>query len=1526
MTLPAAMPQPAGFPLSPQQRRLWRLQQSAGAAPFVARCAVEVAGPLDPAVLGEALADLAARHEILRTRFVTASGMKLPLQAVLDRGGFAFSQHRLAGRGEDGAMAELERIWRALGASPPPADDAAPRAELVELSATRWRLLLALPGLCSDGVGLDNLVADLAACLGRRLGGGEPLPEPLQYADLAQWQNELLQSEEARPGREVWQRRSPADVPHLVLPFAPAVRRGGFAPEVLPVAIEPAVVSGIAALSAAWDVPAALIWLGCWQALLSCLGGERDLPLGVGFAGRSDPELEGALGLFSRCLPLRASLDAGEDMAHRVSALAAATAEMAQWQECFAWDDLAPGEPGAAQPYLPVCFEEQPELPVFTAGELALAVVAREACSDRFDLKLVTRGGRPWLAWDSAWCRRADVERLAGQLAALARSLVDAPGAAIADLSMVGAEESAAMARRHQTSVPAVDERSLVERFEEQAAQRPEEPAVVAEDGVLTWRELDQRANQLAHYLRRRGVGPEVRVALLLERTLDAVVAIVGVLKAGGAYVPLDPHQPPARLDGMLAASAARVALTLGRLERDPGLPGVHAVRLDEAAAEIGRESTARPGIATAPENLAYVLFTSGSTGTPKGVAVEQRQLLNYLAGIVPKLDAVPGRRYAMVSTLAADLGNTVLFPALTTGGCLHLIDARRAEDPEALAEYFDRHAIEVLKIVPGHFQALLAAERPARLMPARCLVLGGETCPWELVERVRALRPECRVLNHYGPTETTVGVLVSALAEGPRGAFPGAPIGLPLANTRVHLVDRRLRPVPWGAPGELCIGGLGLARGYLGRPEATAESFVPDPLGGEAGGRLYRTGDLARLAPDGELIFAGRGDQQVKIRGFRIELGEIEAALRQHPAVREAAVIARPGGPGGSRLAAFVVARPESVEVEDLRIWVRDRLPDSMVPAVFVELASLPLTPNGKLDRDQLTAAEGLRPERPYAAPRDAVEQTLAEIWGEVLKAGQIGVHDNFFDLGGDSILSILIVARAKERGLRLTPRQIFEHPTVARLVEVAERSGETVVESEPEMASGEVPLTPTQHAFFAQGWSDPGRCGQGVLFESEAPLQSWWIDMVAAHLVAHHDALRLRFVHGEDGWRQSCAADAGPVAATIDLDALPAAAAAAALREAAARLVASLDLARGPLFRVALFRLGGASADHLLVVAHDLVVDGVSWRILLADFQSAYALLARGLAVALPAKTTSFRAWAGRLEGYGRSAALRQEAEHWARAAADGVSALPVDHPGERVHPGLAGDVVDAALGADETAALLLEVPKAYGTRIEEVLLTALAQAFQRWTGSRSLRLDLLAHGREEEIAPGTDLSRTVGWFATAYPVGLVLPAAGGAGEALKAVKETLRQIPRHGIGYGALRWLSGDASLVPRLAAQPPAAVSFNYRGQIDQVLEPRSTLRLADLLPGAVRPRGHHLIEVLCQVGGGRLQIGCTYFPALHRRETIQHLAGLFVAALQSLIAHCTSAQAASYTPSDFPDSGLSQDDLDAVIAHLRPPLG
>jgi amino acid adenylation domain-containing protein/non-ribosomal peptide synthase protein (TIGR01720 family) len=1508
-----------GFPLSPQQKHLWLLQGTESAHPFYARCAVAIAGPLDADLLAGALRDVVRRHEICRTRFVVPEGMKLPLQIVTEGEGATLSRHDLSALDETAAQTELARLWDAMTLLEKPLAAPPLAAALAAFSPLSHRLFLGLPALCADAVGLDNLLADLVRSYAARAGQGEPPVEPLQYADLAEWQNETLKSPGAQPGRELWRQRFPSSAPPLVLPFAAGRGAGGpFSPQVLPVPLAPQTVAALESLAGTWGVPASLVWLGCWQALLACLCGERDLLLGVVLAGRSYADLEEVPGLFARCLPLRSTLDPGLDMAQWAAGLRQSIQEMEKWQECFDWEDVAPG---GAPSYLPMGFEEQPRLPAFRAGEVAFPVVAREAHADRFDLKLVVGPGRAAFHYDGSLFRGTDVQRLGDQLGALVESLLREPGARILDLSMVGAGEAADLARSQEMDgAPPREPGSLIGRFEEQAALRGGEPALVFESRTLTWSELDGRANQLAHHLIRLGVGPETLVGVLLERSIEMVVALLAVLKAGGAYVPLDPQQPRERLRLMIQETRAKVLLTLGQSSEEPIATSVRTVRLDADWPAIGRESTGRPDVATAPESLVYVLFTSGSTGAPKGVAVEQRQLLNYLEAIVRKLGLPPGSHYAMVSTFAADLGNTVLFPALTTGGCLHLISPETAGDAEALAACFESRVIDALKIVPSHFQALLGAARPERIVPRRCLVLGGEACPWDLVDRVRSLRPECRVLNHYGPTETTVGVLVSELSGDRCGPWASAPIGRPLANTRAHLLDAELRPVPWGAPGDLYVAGAGLARGYLHRPDATAERFVPDPFGGEPGGRLYRTGDLARLNPDGELVFMGRADQQVKLRGFRIEPGEIEAAMKLHPAVREAAVTARGDGPTGIRLVGYFVASPAGLADDDLRAWVRERLPEPMVPALFVRLAAMPLTPNGKLDRRALPAPEQLRPVRAYVAPRDAVEEALAGIWAEILKLDRVGIHDNFFDLGGDSILGIQIVARANRQGMRLLPRQVFEKQTIAELALVVGTA--EAIAAEPGLVTGPVPLIPVQRAFFERALPDPHHYNQSLLLESGERLRAPLIAAAVRALLLHHEALRLRFHHDEAGWQQRASAESAPAFSCLDLGGLPPETRDGALETAAAAIQASLDLSHGPLLRVALFQLGAGRADHLLLVAHHLVVDGVSWRILLEDFQTAYEQLGRGREIELAPKTSSFRQWAEHLAQYSSSEALRQELPCWLSAARREVRPLPRDGAAGEPRQALARSV-QVTLTAEETRLLLQEVPKAYGTQINDALLTALVEACGRWTGDRTLLLDLEGHGREEDIASGVDLSRTVGWLTSVYPVLLDLRGILDAGEALKGIKEQLREIPRRGIGYGVLRYLA-DEETAARLAALPASAVSFNYLGQLDQVLPSSSQLRLSPLSAGPARSaRGsrRYIIQIVGRVEGGRLLVSWTYSEEVHRRETVQTLADSFISALRLLIQHCQSRETASYTPSDFPEADLSQEELDTLLAQL-----
>lgn len=598
--------------------------------------------------------------------------------------------------------------------------------------------------------------------------------------------------------------------------------------------------------------------------------------------------------------------------------------------------------------------------------------------------------------------------------------------------------------------------------FEAQVERTPVAIAVACEDEQLTYRELNRRANRLARHLRALEVGPEVLVGICMERSLETVVGLLGVLKAGAAYVPLDPALPQARLASMLEDIQSPVLLTRQRLVERLPTHQAQLVCVDTDRERIAAQAGAKnPTSKVSTENLAYVLFTSGSTGRPKGVAIEHRQILNYLNAIVARLGFAAGASFAMVSTFAADLCNTMLFPALCTGGCLHVITRERASDPEAVADYFRRHPIDYLKIVPSHLTALLAASHPEQVLPRQRLVLGGEASGWGLIEKLRALAPDCLVFNHYGPTETTVGVLTYRVEgvqparragdDNYRRSHPRppteadrpatVPLGRPLANTQVYILDSHLLPVPSGAAGELYIGGAGLARGYLNRPALSAAKFMPHPFSDAPGARLYRSGDLARYLPNGDVEFLGRIDQQVKVRGLRIELEEIRAILEQHPAVRESVVVVREAerDPGQKRLVAYVVPHRERLPSGGaLRRFLREKLPYYMLPAAFVMLEALPLTPNGKIDRRALPApaSSGPQSEQAYVAPGTRLERWLADLWQDVLAVEAIGVHDDFFELGGDSIKGAILVNRIQEQlGAVVHVVALFEATTIAAL-----------------------------------------------------------------------------------------------------------------------------------------------------------------------------------------------------------------------------------------------------------------------------------------------------------------------------------------------------------------------------------------------------------------------------------------------------------------------------------------------------------
>ncbi|MEE8523271.1 MAG: non-ribosomal peptide synthase/polyketide synthase [Thermoanaerobaculia bacterium] len=1564
---------PDELPLSFAQERLWFLDRFEPESPlYNIPFAVRLKGRLAVDVLAASLDEIVRRHETLRTSLPTVDGRARQVIApelelalpVVDLSGLAADRRAAAVRTL--SAAEAARPFD-LGRGP------LLRATLLRLDSgaagdSEHVALFTMHHIVSDAWSMQILVRELAALYGAYSEGKpSPLPElPVQYADFAAWQRTWLRGEPLDQQLSYWRRQLAGSPALLELPTdrsRPAVRglRGATATTALPTQL----LDQLRALSRRRGVTLFITLLAAFQALLSRLTGQREVPVGSPIANRNRLETEGLIGFFVNTLVLRGDLSGNPTFEELLARTREVTLEAHEHQDLpfeKLVNELVPERSLAHSALFQVMLvlQNEPAEPLEIPG-LTLEPLVVENAAAKFDLTL-TAVERSWglglsLRYNSDIFAVTTIRRMLRQFRTLLSAVVADPRTRLADLPLLSrTEHHQLLVEWHQIEARRAPDECLHRPFEAQAARTPEAVAVVAEEASVSYGELNASSNRLAHHLRAQGVGPETLVGVYLERSVDMVVAILGILKAGGAYVSLDPGYPAERLAYLLKDARMRVVVTEER--RLPNLPQrpaegdelpLRTVCLDSDRQLIRRQSAENPAGGAMPDAVAYVIYTSGSTGKPKGVVLEHRQVVSYVRAIEERLELIPGASYAMVQPLAVDSSKTSIYPPLYRGGCLHLISEERALDARALAGYFRRHRIDVLKIAPSHLAALQGATSPEAMLPEGRLIVGGEASRWDWTMGLAAIG-RCQVFNHYGPTEATVGMLTCRVGEGLAvGPSLTTPIGRPLPNARAHVLDRWRRPVAPGVAGELAIGGACVARGYLDRPRPTAASFVPDPFAGpsEAGARLYRTGDLVRHLADGNLEFLGRVDHQVKIRGFRIEPGEIEATLCRHPAVREAIVVKRQDRTGNDRLVGYLVAA-EGLQPEELRAFAMERLPKPMIPAVFVILDALPRTPHGKVDRKRLPEPGDERPDLAgrYVPPRTPAEQTLVEVWAEVLGIERIGTEDNFFELGGDSILSIQVISRAKRRGLPLHPQQIFQHPTVAALAAVTDEAAPIGAEQGP--VTGPVPLTPVQRLFFEQLPAGCQHWNQAFIL-TVPPIDAALLEHVVEALLAHHDALRMRFLMEDGDWRQNNAPPGAPAAVTrVDLSAIAGDRRRAAVERAAPQVQASLDLARGPLWRVAYFEPGPTAGDsdagkgsgsepgRLLLVAHHLVIDGVTWRILLEDFERAYRQLEHGADVELDAKTTSYKEWAERLEAHAGSAELAAELPYWLSAPRSRAPSLPVDRArGDNTVASVRR--VSTLLGADETEALLRRIAPVYRTHIDDVLLTALTRAVARWTGEPRVLVDLEGHGRnagprdagaKATLFPEVDLSRTVGWFTTVFPVVLELDGEVGAVRAaetdLKSVKEQLREIPGRGFGYGLLRYL-GSPQAREQLAAQPRAEIGFNYLGQLDAGLSERSLFGLAPESAGPERSPGsrrRHLLDVTVAVAAGRAAITWIYSSTVHRRETIEALAEFYLEALRTLIAHCLSPEAGGYTPSDFPLARLDQATLDRIAEDDR----
>ncbi|HEX9935824.1 MAG TPA: amino acid adenylation domain-containing protein, partial [Longimicrobium sp.] len=1382
-----------GAPLSFAQERLWFLDRlEPGSATYNVSLARRLGGALDARALERSLGEIVRRHEALRTTFREVDGS--PVQVIAPFGGFTLRFDDLSALGDADREVEVRR--RATEEAMRPFDlTAGPlfRAALLRLGDEDHVLLLSMHHIVSDGWSMGVFFRELSALYAAyREGRESPLPElGVQYADYAAWQREHLRGDVLARQLSYWRERL-AGAPELVeLPTdrpRPAVQTFRGASERIELPGE--LLERLRALGRSEGATLFVVVLSVFQLLLSKYSGSDDVVVGSPIAGRTRKEVAGLIGFFVNTLVLRTDLwgdPSFRELLRRVREVTLGAYEHQELPFEKLVAELQPERSLGHSPLFQVAFtlDDAQDTGGGLAG-LSAQGVAREEEATELDLLLGLTAGpdglRGALIYSTDVWEATTVRRLVGHFTHLVEQAAACPDARLSRVTLLTraerrqvVEEWSRAPAEHPVVPPAGA--CIHELFAARAERTPEALAVVCGEDALTCRELDARANRLARRLVGLGAGPEVRVGVCLERSAESVVAMLAVFKAGATYLPLDPAYPADRLAYMLADSGARVLVTQASLRGLLPAEGVRTVRVDADAAEVAGEPDGAPRTVVVPENAAYVIYTSGSTGRPKGVVVTHASAANLLPRAVRTFGAAPGKRVLQTVSPSFDASLLEVFVALLSGATLHVADREVVLSPERLCALLREREIGVWVSTPALLDSLPEADFPA----LRMISTGGERCSAETAARWSAGR---RLMNMYGPTETTIYTTAHECAPGVAEA---PPIGRPVEGARAYVLDAWGQPVPAGVPGELHVGGAGVARGYLGRPGLTAERFVPDPFGGEAGGRLYRTGDRARWRADGELEFLGRTDAQVKIRGIRIEPGEVERRLLEHPGVREAVVVAReaPSGVAGDRrLVGYVVAAAgEAVSPAALREHLRARLPEHMVPSAIVELESLPLTPSGKLDRKALPAPEHGTGEAEYVAPRTPVEEVLAGIWAEVLRLERVGVEDGFFALGGHSLLATRVVSRVRELfGVELPLRALFERPTVAELagrVEEMRRAGEgaALPPLVPVAREAPLPLSFAQERLWFLQQMEPEGAGYNMPWSGRlrGSLDASALERALGALRERHEALRTTFRPVEQGAVQVVHPAAPARLPVLDLTGL-----APEAREPEARRLARedaerpFDLERGPLLRATLMRL--ADEEHvLLLTMHHIVSDGWSMGVLFRELFTLYEWFAQPSGAARPASPlpplavqyADFAVWQ---RGWLRGDVLQRQLDWWRERLGGAPPALEL--PTDRPRPAVAssrGASHAFRLPADVTRGLR-SLARREGATLYMVTHAALDLLLSRWSGQDDLVVGSPIAGRTQVGTEGL-----IGFFVNTLALRIDLSGDPSFQELVRRVRET-------------------------------------------------------------------------------------------------------------------------------------------------------
>ena len=1519
-------------PASPDQVALWFFHQIAprtSAYNVVSACLLR--GVPDVALFQKSFHRLTSRHESLRTTFFSRENtLYQSVSPSADEPLYLMDVSRQIDEATlNDEITRLVQIPFDLESGP------LIRLILIRRSPKSHILLALMHHAITDWISFRLLFRDLFLFYHSAFSGGsiEPPALPIQFADYALRRQKWLTSEECARQREFWINRL-RDAP-LVLEIPtdkprPATR--SFRGARLFFDLSPELTATIRFWNRKAGASSLMTVLTAVFAFLQRYTGAEDLLVATGAANRDDPETKDMIGYLLNLVVIRADLSGDPDfptLLNRIKTevLAAQRNRLFPFRSLV--EELKPARDAARNPIYQVEFnhvavgetgrskQRDASMPGACPGLTQKPfLVDRGSASSDLQISFIEfpDGFQLWLEYAVDLFEKETVRDMGRLLIKLMAAWTADPPTPLSRVDWLKREQRRALLRQDPWRAP--EPRRLHQWFEERARERPHAAAIVMpllddkpiRARVLTYAALNQTADRLARLMRRRGVGPDKIVAIAAQRTPSLIAALFGVLKAGGCYLPLDPNLPRARLLFMLEDGDAHLLLADTDARERIGQTEMPVLEL-ETQEDV--DETRAAASTVLPENAAYLLYTSGSTGRPKGVLITHAGAANFLYWLTITLNGAHLSRALAAGTIAFDLSFIEIFTPLAVGGSLILVDT-----PFRLPELPSIWRPRFVMTTPSAMEALLRlGESPSH---TATLVLGGEAVSEALLKRLFELDGVEHRFNFYGPTEVSVCTLATRLSR----EMSEAPLGSSAAGARVYVLDRHLAPAPFGVQGELYLAGPGLARGYHRRPDLTAARFLPNPFERAPGARMYRTGDLARRKSSGAFYFMGRGDDQVKIRGHRIETGEIEAVLRACALVAEAVVVVV--NQPVKRLAAHIVLSESLDEpARQIRRYCEGCLPLFMVPALFYFHEQMPLQTSGKIDREALIQSGGVAlppPTKTHITPNNKKEKLLVKIWRKVLKIEKIGVHDNFFSLGGDSILALLVVGELREQGLSCSPTLLFQKQTIAELAESIPWSGtEAAKESTRPRLIGPSPCTPIQRRFFEQAGANQGSWAFGFLMAiKEKPLCEP-LAKAFQELGDQHPVLRSVFKYEQGQWRQFPGVAPMPDMVYVDLSGLRGEEPLRALGILTNNARNYLNYRIGRLACLTIIALPRGRRRCLLLFDH-LAMDMVSWRIALADLTDNYRRRQKGRPPVRRHETMSFSEWSTRHADWAAEITEPQRG-FWIETIQDQTVALPLDFPVD-----LAQNTVEARemVACDISVDLDLFFKNLEKSRMrpEEILVAALASVLSDWTGERRVDVHLEGHGRTGPSGE-TDLSRSIGWFTILYPLALELkaawrrPSGQNATKLLKHIKTRMRAIPNHGIGYGLLRYFHKQN--IP----ESRAPVSFNYLGRYfsdpDALFTP-----IPDTQPQLQHDRQQraHLLEITAVITKRGASLCWFYSSRLHRRAVIEHLAEQYRRVLLELVSVCEQAGADLLSPSDFPEIALTTEELAAVLDEIE----